>query len=296
MIQASFKHIPFLLAFTRRRGALSLLQKSLFISASLFAGYVSAAFVSTQDIASQRVAFPMTGGTQSEYQWYSNFDIGYTAATQSFNIELDIGLIGHNASQSLIDTWEAGIEELWSGRYYVMQDGTSMYNVVVDANLFDYETAPILDRFNANHTVFVHEGAGGFDLGNWYIDEQNVASHYELAAHEIGHLFGNYDEYQSGAVDPNDPTYWNDYDTLMGWNVTHNLEERHYQFVLDWVEGQAGGGSSFSLVAASGNNPPAPPVPLPAAAYLFASAIFGTLLARRCAQASWHKRDIASAT
>lgn len=240
-----------------------------------------AAFVSTQDIASQRVAFPLSGGTQGEYSWHANFDIGYTAATQSFNIDLDIGLIGHNASQSLIDTWEAGIEELWSGRYYVMQDGAAIYNVVVDANLFDYETASVWDRFYANHTVFVHQGAGAFDLGNWYVDEQNVGTHYELAAHEIGHLFGNYDEYQTGAVDPNDSTYWNVYDNLMGWNLTHNLEERHYQFVLDWVGSQAGGGSSFSLVAASGANPPAPPVPVPAAAYFFATALCSLMMARR---------------
>lgn len=249
---------------------------------ALFASFaVSAAFIPTQDIASQRVAFPMVGGAQGEYQWHANFDIGYTAATQSFNIELDIGLIGHNASQSIIDTWEAGIEELWSGRYYVLQDGSEMYNVVVDANLFDYETAPILDRFNANHNVFVHAGAGGFDLGNWYVDEQNVGTHYELAAHEVGHLFGNYDEYQSGAIDPDDSSYWNVYDNLMGWNLSHHLEERHYQFVLDWVEGQAGGASSFSLVAAAGANPPAPPVPLPGAVYLFASAFAGMFAARR---------------
>jgi len=49
--------------------------------------------------------------------------------------------------------------------------------------------------------VEVHAGSGGTDMTNWYLDN-GWPSHMqdEVAAHEAGHMFGNFDEYAGGAT------------------------------------------------------------------------------------------------
>ena len=59
----------------------------------------------------------------------------------------------------------------------------------------------------------------------------------QVAAHEYGHMVGNYDEYSGGAVDPNDPII--DISSLMGSTSPAAITyARHYEPVLDWLERQ----------------------------------------------------------
>ena len=58
-----------------------------------------------------------------------------------------------------------------------------------------------------------------------------------VAAHEYGHVVGNYDEYSGGALDPSDPII--DTTGLMGWTGLGTVTyARHYEPVVDWLEGQ----------------------------------------------------------
>lgn len=58
-----------------------------------------------------------------------------------------------------------------------------------------------------------------------------------LATHEIGHLFGNFDECVSSVVNPDDPSVRNVYDSLLGLGVADPVYERYFQFVLGWLSG-----------------------------------------------------------
>ena len=59
----------------------------------------------------------------------------------------------------------------------------------------------------------------------------------QVAAHEYGHMVGNYDEYSGGATDPSNPII--DSSSLMGSTSPAAVPyARHYEPVLDWLESQ----------------------------------------------------------
>lgn len=125
--------------------------------------------------------------TSGIYGWSYSYDIGYYSDT--LMIDLDIMLVGDTASDALKDTWELGIETLWS---------TTRFSTAISFNL-DWVTA------DYDQAVTVHAGDGAVNMTNWYTDNPSgwgYAYQAEVAAHEAGHMFGLYDEYAGGAVDP----------------------------------------------------------------------------------------------
>ena len=105
-------------------------------------------------------------------------------------IDLDIRLTGDTASQSLLDRWENGIEEIWS---------TDRFEIPISFNL-DWV------RRNYDQTVTIHDGnTGPYVMTNWNtMDANGWGDAYQeaIVAHEAGHMFGLWDEYSGGAVDP----------------------------------------------------------------------------------------------
>ena len=224
-----------------------------------------ASTVPLSDIAPELVATPMTGGPNNEFGWWSRYDIGFTAATSTFNIELRIKLYGADPGDALKTLWEQGIEDIWSGAYQIVQEDEFLYDVAFDVVFVD-------DIFQSHHLVNVIEGSGPMNMNNWYTENPSgwpQDKQDEAAAHEAGHMFGSFDEYAGGAVNP-DGSYPDTPDSLMGSQLTRTLYPRNYQFVADWASGKAPG-STFAVE--SSLPPPLPPVPLPPAFWLFGAAL-----------------------
>lgn len=88
--------------------------------------------------------------------------------------------------------WEAAIEQAWSDRVAMHVEGMAPLPLRVDV-VFNPPADPAT-------RVIVLPGSGPADLGAWRL--QNPAA---VAAHEVGHLLGAWDEYEGGAQDPASP-------------------------------------------------------------------------------------------
>lgn len=267
-----------------------LAQAALLASLLAYLPAAQAVFDPTSDIASERVQRFMHGGQNLQYGWEADFSIGYSADTRTFNIDLGLGFIGSDGTfepeDSLLAEWEAGIEDNWSNRYFLIDSDSELYNLQVDAQLFtptDFQAIPLDEQPLIHHVVTVYNGSGAVNLNDWYTNPVNPFSQGQLAAHEVGHLFGNYDEHPNGGVNPFDSTYWDVHDSLMGGGVTSTLESRHFNFVLDWVSDASDQSISeigLSLISAEQLAPPAP-VPVPPALWLLGSAVLGLVACKR---------------
>jgi PEP-CTERM motif len=183
------------------------------------------------DIPTETLSRFMTGGLNHEFGWTASYGIGLTAATRSVDVALRINLVGADAGHALRAIWERGIEDTWSRRTFTINNTPSSYGIGVDVTF---------GPTNPHHTVTVHSGTGNANMLNWYTenpsgwpqDRQGLA-----AAHEAGHMFGNFDEYPGGSVNP-DGSFGNVPDSLMGSLLTGALHDRHFQFVVDWAVGK----------------------------------------------------------
>lgn len=224
-----------------------------------------AALVPLSDIPTETIFQYMNGGMNSEFGWWAGYDIGFTQATSTFNIDLRIRLTGYDPGDALRNIWGQGIENIWSGRYQIAQGDEFYYDVAFNADFVES---------GMHHVVTVFEGTGnGVNMNNWETQNPNgwpQDKQDEIAAHEAGHMFGNFDEHSNGAVNP-DGSYPNVYDSIMGSGLTQTVRPRQYQFITDWVSGIEPT-QSFSVVE---NLPSAPGVPLPPSLLLFGSGLFG---------------------
>ena len=119
--------------------------------------------------------------------------------------------------------WEQGIERIWSNKFALKTQGRR-YPIVIDASF----RGP---KFH--HDVIVRPGSGPSDELNW-----NILDSPELVAHEFGHMIGMYDEYEKGALAPQDVVI--DPDSIMTSNpgegaATH---ARHYEEFRKWFIGK----------------------------------------------------------
>jgi outer membrane protein assembly factor BamB len=167
----------------------------------------------------------MNGDGIPDYTWKSSYEISFVS--QVVEIEIDIKLVGADPGDSLRQQWEEGIECIWSNSYDIV-DGIYTYPIEVEINWVDA---------NPHHVVVVHSGLGRANMIHWFT-ESYWGSEYqdEIAAHEVGHMLGLYDEYLGGALDPD--THFITTNSLMAdLGPTRNW---HYEQILDWLETKSG--------------------------------------------------------
>lgn len=239
----------------------AMLSLALVLSPSASASTIPLAEISTQTIFNH-----FTGGMENQFGWWAGYDIGFSAETNTFNIDVRIRLDGDDPGTELMNIWEQGIESIWSNQYQIAQDNMYFYDVIFDVDFVDT---------GMHHVVTVYDGTGNtvnmlnwemLNPGGWPQDKQD-----EFAAHEFGHMLGSYDEHPTGAVNP-DGSFIDVYDSIMGTGLTQTVHARHYQFITDWVSGIQSG-DTFSVVS-TGLLPPAPSaVPVPPSVFLLGSGL-----------------------
>jgi serralysin len=123
------------------------------------------------------------------FAWNVKYDLG--ANGTAVKVEVRIDLVGADPG-SLVRTWEKGAEAIWNEKVF-FSDGQRLYAFQFDVDFVNS---------NAHHTVTVHAGSGRANMTNWYTIAEGWGNSYqdEIAAHEIGHMFGNFDEYAGGAT------------------------------------------------------------------------------------------------
>ena len=164
------------------------------------------------------------------YSWYSTYDIEF--ASQELHVYTSIYLSGTGGvTQAEIDAlepfWKNGIEDRWNDKYMIRHDGEYDYDIIYDVSFVDTW------QFGVDHyAVEVQPGPERSNMVLW--DTEDTTG---VAAHEYGHMIGNYDEYSGGATDLSDPII--DTTGIMGWTspaaVTY---ARHYEPVVEWLEGK----------------------------------------------------------
>ena len=180
----------------------------------------------------------------------TSYDIEFK--DQELLIYLNIKLTGADPG-SLRDVWEQGIERIWSDKYDVV-DGIYRYPVKI---LVDWVEE------NENHTVLVFDGTGRACMYWWFTHNQGWPDYMAgaIAAHEAGHMLGQYDEYCEVFVDQNgdgkfnfgedfidnnpengywdsgtlNPETWlNNTGSLMD-NANGDPQKMHYEDMLTWL-------------------------------------------------------------
>ncbi|MCF6251693.1 MAG: hypothetical protein L3J75_10575 [Methylococcaceae bacterium] len=182
--------------------------------------------------------------SSGQFGWNYAYDIGFFNNT--LMIDLDINLVGDPVDQALQNRWELGIEQIWS---------TSQFEIPISFNV-DWVSQ------NYDQTVNVHAGStastgGTFNMTNWYtVGASGWGDAYqeEVVAHEAGHMFGLWDEYVGGAVDPISGT-------INTGGLMHTLNgptlDYYYDDMLNWYHA--------NLTT----------VPVPASIWLFCSGLIG---------------------
>lgn len=123
------------------------------------------------------------------YAWYVHYELAFDGS--AFNVTTKIDLTGAPAT-AYLQVWESGIERIWNGKAS-LTDGAGTYPIRFDV--------AFMDGADADYQVAVHDGYGGFDMLNWYLSTPWGPGYQdEQAAHEYGHMIGNFDEYVGGAT------------------------------------------------------------------------------------------------
>ncbi len=197
--------------------------------------------------------------TSNHFSWNYSYDIGFF--NETLMIDLDIRLVGDAVDQSLLNRWEYGIENIWSTDRFAIP---ILFNVDWVSENFDT-------------TVHVHDrSTGTFNMTNWNTRNANGwgdAYQEEIVAHEARHMFGLWDEYTGGAVDP-------DTGLINTGGLMHTLNgptlDPYYAVMLGWYD-------KFKPVPDVVPPAGAVPIPAPATVWLFCLGLLGMVAAR------WHK-------
>jgi hypothetical protein len=119
--------------------------------------------------------------------------------------------------------WAAGIRNKWN-RTFACCDDRSVTTAArcPEACLLTFDVRWVTN--NAHHVVNVHRGPGRADMLNWFHDDSG-----DDAAHEFGHMLGNFDEYTDPACPGRSPVNTG---TVMAV-VTGPVDQRHVSFLCD---------------------------------------------------------------
>lgn len=124
------------------------------------------------------------------FAWNVRYDLSFLNNESLTTIRVD--LVGDDPGATA-DVWRNGVNDIWNNKAF-FSDGTRLYEIKLN---FQFVNS------NAHHTVNVHSGTGGTNMTNWYLNNPSGwpnSYHDEIAAHEVGHMFGNFDEYAGGAT------------------------------------------------------------------------------------------------
>ncbi|WP_201842247.1 M10 family metallopeptidase C-terminal domain-containing protein [Microvirga zambiensis] len=124
------------------------------------------------------------------FAWDVRYDLSFLNSESLTTLKID--LVGDNPG-SFASQWKNGINDIWNNKVF-FSDGSRLYEVKLDCYFVDS---------GAHHAVNVHAGPGNSDMANWYLSNPSGwpnDMHDEIAAHEAGHMFGNFDEYAGGGT------------------------------------------------------------------------------------------------
>jgi hypothetical protein len=193
------------------------------------------------------------------FGWDYSYDIELINHVIQVHTELSF-TTGAGVTPAVLDAlkpeWEQGIEDFWSNKYAVLEDGSVLFPIVFDVT-FD---GPVF-----NYTVNVTQGRTTSML-TWGTTPAPGESNGLLAAHEYGHMFGLFDEYVGGATDPTGAII--DGGSIMG-STAFGVEPRlrHYQDFAAWLAAKDPN-DQFVIVQ----------VPEPAAAWLLSGGMLGFIV------------------
>jgi hypothetical protein len=125
-----------------------------------------------------------------------------------------------------IARWEPAIEAVWTGQFsLVRRDGSCRCEAVTVALDVEFVAS------GEHHVVAVHSGSGRADMGNFYVNSTGGT-----AAHEVGHMIGNADEYADAAC-PN-RTVTSD-GSIMQTSQRGAARCRHYESFQRWLSNRS---------------------------------------------------------
>jgi len=165
--------------------------------------------------------------TPNGFAWNYGYDINFEDSTLIVRVAINL-IPASGITRPELDRvkplWEEGIERIWSNRFELETTEGGRYPIVIDVSF----RGP---KFH--HEVIVRPGSGPSDELNW-----NILDSPELVAHEFGHMIGMYDEYENGALAPQDAVI--DPSSIMTSNpgkdaATH---ARHYERFRRWFVGK----------------------------------------------------------
>jgi len=124
------------------------------------------------------------------FAWNVSYDLSFLNAT--VQVALRVKLTGADPGQATRNIWENGVETIWNNKVF-FADASRLYEVKVNLDFV---------QSGQHHTVTVHAGSGRYNMTNWYAEPEGWGPSYldEAAAHESGHMLGNFDEYMGGAT------------------------------------------------------------------------------------------------
>lgn len=183
----------------------------------------------------------------------TNYDVGFTGS--ELRIKLDIHLTGYDPGYALIQEWEKGVESIWSNQYDIVDGATAPYPIVLDVEFVDSDWDVVVKVIEGDCAANMITWCTGSPSG-WPVDFQD-----KMAAHEVGHMLGLYDEYRSCTVpDPSDPWCKGygicrgvqdpdnpicDLTSIMGslgvsGGAPVTPKDRHFESILKWLERESG--------------------------------------------------------
>jgi Ca2+-binding RTX toxin-like protein len=124
------------------------------------------------------------------FAWDVRYDLSFLNNESLTTIKVD--LVGDDPG-STAGVWRDGVNTIWNNKAF-FSDGNRLYEIKLDFQFVDS---------GAHQTVNVHAGTGHTNMTNWYLSNPGGwpdHMHDEIAAHEVGHMFGNFDEYAGGAT------------------------------------------------------------------------------------------------